>query len=125
MLVILVAVVGILSALMALQFERARENALLRASGCTRLDLIKLTTLQTGTMGLFAGLLALPLGWLIGQVLIQVINLRSFGWTLQSEFSPGIYAEAVTLAILAALVAGLIPGLRMAGAVPAIALREE
>ncbi len=125
LLVIIVAFVGILSALMALQFERARENAVLRASGFTRLDLIKLTTLQTSLMGLFAGLLALPLGWLISQVLIYVINLRAFGWTLNPEFNANIYWEALLLALGAAILAGIYPGYKMSRTLPAEALREE
>ncbi|MGR3985162.1 MAG: FtsX-like permease family protein, partial [Gammaproteobacteria bacterium] len=124
-LVIVVAFVGIFSALLALQFERARENAVLRACGCTRGDLFALGALQTGIIGLLAGLLALPLGWLVAQVLIQVINPRSFGWTLAVLPAPAVYFEALALALGAALLAGLYPGWRMAHASPAAALREE
>ena len=40
--------------------------------------------------GLTAGLLALPLGWLMGQLLIHVVNERSFGWSMQSLLPPGV-----------------------------------
>ena len=125
LLALVVAFVGVLSALMALQLERGRELATLRAQGLTPGELWRLVTAQTGLMGLAAGLLSLPLGLVLAGVLVYVINRRSFGWTLQFSISPGILAGAVALAVAAALLAGLYPSWKMAGANPARALREE
>jgi putative ABC transport system permease protein len=125
LLVMVVAFIGILCAVMSIQFERAKEHAVLRASGMTRRELMIQVTLQTGLMGVIAGLLALPLGWIISEMLIHVINLRSFGWTMQSVWVPQIYVEALLLAVFAALLAGIYPGYRMAHTSPAAALREE
>ena len=121
----LVAFVGVLSALMALQLERARELGVLRAQGLTPRQVWGLVTVQTGLMGLAAGLLALPVG--IGQaaVLIHVINRRSFGWSLRMEVSPEVLGQALLLALLAALLAGVYPAWKMARTPPALALREE
>lgn len=120
-----VAFIGVLSALLALQLDRAREHATLRALGLTPRQLGGLVSLECGLMGLAAGLLALPLGWLMAQLLIQVINRRSFGWTMQSLLPPGVLGEAVLLAVAAALLAGLYPAWRLARIAPAMALREE
>jgi putative ABC transport system permease protein len=120
-----VAFIGVLSALMALQLERAREFAVLRATGLTPGQLWGLVSLQTGLLGLLAGLFAVPLGVALASVLVYVINQRSFGWTLQLEVTPGILAQAVLLALVAAALAGLYPAWRMARANPAMALREE
>lgn len=125
LLVIAVAFVGILSAFLALQLERSLEYAILRATGMTPAELLRLVTLQTGILGFMAGLLALPLGWLMGEVLIRVINLRSFGWSLQSLFPPGLFLEAILLSLGAALLAGIYPGIRLAGSAPAAAMRSE
>jgi putative ABC transport system permease protein len=125
LLVTVVAFIGILCALMSIQFERAKEHAVLRASGMTRNELMIQVTLQTGLMGVMAGLLALPLGWIISEMLIHVINVRSFGWTMQSSWTPRIYIESLLLAVFAALLAGIYPGYRMAKESPAAALREE
>ncbi|MES3629696.1 MAG: ABC transporter permease [Longimonas sp.] len=125
LLAILVAFIGVLTALMALQLERNREFAVMRASGMTPSQVGGLVTMQTGLMGLFAGLLSLPLGYALAYVLIYVINLRSFGWTLQMDVSAGILLQAVLLAIAAALLAGLYPARKMATANPALALKEE
>ena len=125
LLAILVAVVGVLSALLALQLERAREFAVLRATGMTVREIGGLVSLETGFMGAAAGLLALPTGLLLAGVLISVINRRAFGWSLPFEVNPWLLLETLALAIFAALLAGLYPIWRMARAQPADALRTE
>ncbi|MDG4552733.1 MAG: ABC transporter permease [Candidatus Competibacter sp.] len=125
LLAILVAVVGVLSALLALQLERAREFAVLRATGMTAREIGGLVSLQTGFMGAAAGLLALPTGLLLAAVLIFVINRRAFGWSLPFQVNPLLLLETLALAIGAALLAGLYPIWRMARARPADALRSE
>lgn len=121
----IVAFVGVLSALMALQLERAREFGVLRATGFTPAQVWGMVTAQTGLMGLVAGLLALPVGIGLALILVLVINRRSFGWTLQIDVSPEVLAQAVVMAVVAALLAGVYPALRLARTPPAQALREE
>jgi putative ABC transport system permease protein len=120
-----IAFVGILSALMALQLERARELGVMRANGLTPRQVWGVVLGQTGLMGLTAGLLSLPVGMLVAGVLVYVINRRSFGWTLQMIVSPGVLVQAVFLALVAALLAGVYPAFRMGRTAPAMALREE
>lgn len=121
----LVAFVGVLSALMALQLERSREFGVLRAQGLTPGQVWSLVTSQTGLMGLTAGLLSLPVGITTAAVMIYVINRRSFGWTLEMQLSPVPLATAVAVALGAALIAGIYPAYRMARTSPAEALRSE
>jgi len=121
---VLVAFIGVLSALMALQLERGRELALMRALGLSPRELWQLMAYQTGLMGLFAGLLSLPLGLLLAHILVHAINKRSFGWTLRLSLEPAILVQALAVAVLAALLAGVYPGWRMSRANPAAALRE-
>lgn len=125
LLAFIVAFMGVLGALMALQLERAREMGVLRATGLGRGQLWGLVSAQTGLMGLAAGLLALPLGTVMAAVMVFVINRRSFGWTLHFQAAPAILIEAVALALAAALLAGLYPAWRMARTPPSLALREE
>jgi putative ABC transport system permease protein len=124
-LTIVVAFIGILSALMALQLERARELAVLRAIGLTPNGLRGLVTTQTGLIGLIAGLLAIPLGLVLAVVLIYEINRMSFGWTMQLFIDPVVLIQALLLALAAALLAGVYPALKMARTPPALALRED
>jgi putative ABC transport system permease protein len=121
----LVAFIGILAALMALQLERARELGVLRANGLTPGQVWRLVTSETALLGLAAGLLAIPVGLLLAAVMVFVINRRSFGWTLEMSVAPQILAQALALALAAALLAGLYPAWRMARTSPAEALREE
>ncbi|MDG4596461.1 MAG: FtsX-like permease family protein [Candidatus Contendobacter sp.] len=125
LLAILVAAVGVLSALLALQLERAREFAVLRATGMTAGEIGGLVSWQTGFMGIAAGLLALPTGVLLAAMLIFVINRRAFGWSLPFQVDPLLLLETLALAVIAALLAGLYPIWRMTRAQPADALRTE
>lgn len=120
LLVVIVAFVGVFSALMALFLERGREYSILRATGVTPLQLRRLVLLQSALIGLLAGLLSLPLGWIMSDILIEVINRRSFGWTMQSYFFVSLPFQALLLSVLAALLAGLYPTRRISR----ISLRE-
>jgi putative ABC transport system permease protein len=120
-----VAFIGVLSALLALELERAREIGVLRAIGLTPRQVWGLVTTQTGLMGALAGLLAVPVGIGLAFVLVFVINRRSFGWTMPVEISPAVVLQGLGLAVAAGLLAGLYPAWKMAGASPAEALREE
>jgi putative ABC transport system permease protein len=124
-LAMVVAFVGVLSALMAQALERAREIGVLRAQGLTPAQVWGLTASQTGFMGLVAGLLALPVGTVLALVLIFVINRRSFGWTLQLEIAPAILSQAVLLAVGAALLAAVYPAWRMSTMDLGAAMRDE
>ena len=120
-----VAFVGILSALLALSLERASEFAVLRAIGLTPYELGKLTIVQCALMGLIAGVLALPLGFIMSKMLIDVINQRSFGWTMGFYVPPGILLQTLLLALIAAVLAGWYPSRKLSRMSPAEALREN
>jgi putative ABC transport system permease protein len=121
----LVAFIGILSALMSLQLEQMREYGVMRANGMTRRQLWGYTLIQTGLMGGLAGLLALPIGLALAWVLVYVINVRSFGWTMQFTILPNELLTAFLVALVAALLAGLYPAYSLAQISPARAVRSE
>jgi putative ABC transport system permease protein len=120
-----VAFIGVLSALMALQIERTRELGMLRANGMTLPQLWKLTLLETGLMGGTAGLLAIPTGILLAVVLVYVINLRSFGWTIQLNLAGSTFVQAMLVALGSALLAAIYPMLRLGKLQIASAVRQE
>jgi putative ABC transport system permease protein len=121
----LVAFVGVLAALLSLQLERGRELGVLRAVGLTVRQLRAAVLLETGLMGTVAGLLAIPTGLTLALVLIYIINRRSFGWTLELYAEPGVFIQAMLLAVGAALLAGVYPAIRMGRMLAAEALRGE
>ncbi|RPJ49946.1 MAG: ABC transporter permease, partial [Chloroflexi bacterium] len=99
----LVAFIGVLSSLLALQLEKAREMGILRALGLNLAEMRRLTLWETGLLGASAGLSALPTGYILAWILIFVINQRSFGWTLQMHIEPAPFVQAFLLAVSAAL----------------------
>lgn len=120
-----IAFLGVLCALLALELEREREFGVLRALGLAPRGVRLLVLLQTGLMGLIAGVLSLPIGIAVALVLIHVINERAFGWSLQFDAPLRVLVESLVLAVCAALLAGVIPALRMAKIKPARALRAD
>ncbi len=121
----LVAFIGVLSTLLSLELEKQRELGILRAVGLTVRQMWGLVMLETGLMGMVAGLMALPTGYILAVILIYIINRRSFGWTLQMQTIPEPFLQALLLAVLAALLAGLYPAARMARMLVSEALRSE
>jgi putative ABC transport system permease protein len=124
-LALVVAFVGVLTALLALQLERGRELAILRATGATPGQIRAHVLGQTGLIGLAAGVLAIPLGLALAGVLIHVINQRAFGWSIATSIPATVMIEALALAVAAALLAGAWPAWRASRVEPAAALREE
>ncbi len=120
-----VAFIGILSTLLLLQMEKQREVGILKALGLAKAQLWKLVMLETGLMGLAAGLLAAPTGYVIALVLVYVINLRSFGWTIQLSVRPGAFLFTLGLAVGAALLIGILPAIRLNRMAAAEAIRYE
>jgi putative ABC transport system permease protein len=121
----IVAFIGVLSSLLALQLEKAREIGILRALGLNLAEMRRLTLWETGLLGASAGLLALPAGYILAWILIFVINQRSFGWTLQMQVDPLPFIQAFLLSVGAALLAALYPAWRLSRMQVSEALRGE
>jgi putative ABC transport system permease protein len=125
LLAVIVAFIGVLSALLSLQLERSRELGMLRATGMRVDQLWGLVLLETGIMGGIAGLLALPVGYVLAWILIYVINVRSFGWTLAMQLDLSWFVQGVLVAVSAALLAAIYPAWRIGRLPIATAIREE
>ena len=121
----IVAFVGVLSSLLLLQLEKQREVGILRAIGLTARQLWGLVTLESGMMGLVAGILAMPAGYVLSLILIYIINQRSFGWTLQMALEPSHFLRGLLVALVAALLAGIYPAYKLGRMVTAEAIRYE
>ncbi|HYW03800.1 MAG TPA: FtsX-like permease family protein [Gammaproteobacteria bacterium] len=125
LLAMIISIVGVISALMALQLERVREFGVFRALGMTPRETRAVVVGQTGFMGLLAGALSLPAGLVLADVLVSVVNRRAFGWTMQFRLLPGVLWQALAAAVVAALLAGAYPAWRLGRMRAARALREE
>jgi putative ABC transport system permease protein len=120
-----VAFLGILSALLAIELERARELSVLRTLGFTPGGLGATLLTQTGLLGLAAGLAAMPIGAALAFLLVHVINRRSFGWSMEFIVTPHALISGVSLAVAAALLAGIYPAWRASRIELGAALRED
>lgn len=124
-LVVVVAFIGVLSSLMALQLGRVKEFGVLRAVGMTVTQLRKMTFLENALIGITAGLLSIPVGLLLSYLLIYVVNLRSFGWTIDLMLQPRFLIEGMAVSVMAALAAGVYPALVIDRENTSRLLREE
>jgi putative ABC transport system permease protein len=120
-----VAAVGLVSSLLAWELERSHELAIVRSIGLTPAGAAALIEAQTGFMGLVALVAAIPAGLLTAVVLTEVINRRAFGWRIDLHLTAAQFTNALLLALVAALVAGLYPAWRTARASIAGDIREE
>lgn len=121
----IVAFIGIISAVMSLLVERTRELGILRAVGMRFSQLQRLVFLESGLMGGFAALIAVPAGTALALVMIYVINLRTFNWTINFQIDLGAYAQIWWMALVAALLAAIYPMWRLKKISVVAAIREE
>jgi putative ABC transport system permease protein len=120
-----VAFVGIVSALLAQQMERLTDYALMRALGFRRDELLRVVLSQTLATGAVAATLAVPVGLVLAVLLIDVINVRSFGWTMNMHVPWARVLTAWASAIAAALLAAALPAWRAVHQAPASILRND
>lgn len=121
----LIAALGVFNALLALNLERRREYAIMRAIGCKRALVRRTLYAQSAVVASLAVALAVPLGVLIAVMLIEIINVRSFGWSMAFSWHlPAILLPCV-LALGAAILATIYPAEQALQSDPALALRYE
>ncbi|MGD8439461.1 MAG: FtsX-like permease family protein [Holophagae bacterium] len=120
-----VAVVAVLTVLLTLVGERRRELATVRAVGGSRRQLIAMVVAEAGLLGLAAAVAGSAVGLAVGVILVKVVNLQSFGWSLELVLPWGPLATMAGWIIAICLLAGLPPALVAARLQPATVLREE
>ena len=114
-----VAGVALLTSLLTLGNSRLPQLAPLWAIGITRRRLAAIELLKTMSVALITALLALPLGLLVAWCLIAIVNVKAFGWRLPFYVFPLHLFELLGVAMLAALLAALLPVLKLARMQPA------
>jgi putative ABC transport system permease protein len=124
-LAIVVAFFGIAGALMTLFIERQREFGIYRALGFSTRQVAAMTLMEGLGMGLVSFLMSLWVGTLLGWVLIKVINLQSFNWTIFYYPSWEPYATSAITTILASVGAALYPIWKVYRKYPQMQIREE
>jgi putative ABC transport system permease protein len=118
-----VAGVALLTSLLTLSNSRLPQLAPLWAIGITRRRLAAIELLKTMSVALITTLLALPLGLLVAWCLIAVVNVKAFGWRLPFHVFPLQLLELLGVAMTAALLAALLPAVKLARMQPASLIR--
>ena len=114
-----VAGVALLTSLLTLGNSRLPQLAPLWAIGVTRRRLAAIELLKTMSIAFITSLLALPLGLLVAWCLLAVVNVKAFGWRLPFQIFPLQLLELLGVAMVAALLAALLPVLKLARMQPA------
>jgi putative ABC transport system permease protein len=122
---IIIAVLGVMSTLIALVLERRPEIALLRYLGFRTAQVRQMILAQAAIVGLLAGVTGIALGIVLAILLIYVINRQSFGWLIQLRWPWAFFAESIALVVIAALLAAIVPSNLAARIKTAEALRAE
>jgi putative ABC transport system permease protein len=110
---ILVAIGGIMGALISIVMDRRREFGVLRFLGATSAQIRKMILVEAGLIGLIANGVGLALGCVLSLVLVYVINKQSFGWTIQFHWPVAVLVASLSVVYVATVLAGLYPA-RMA-----------
>jgi putative ABC transport system permease protein len=122
---IIVAFFGIAGALLTLFMERRREFGIYRALGFSTEQVARMTLLEGLGMGMLSFLLSTVVGTLLAVLLIKVINLRSFNWTI--FFHPALqpYLLTAVTAVAASIGAAAYPIWKVCRTYPQMQIREE
>jgi putative ABC transport system permease protein len=125
LLAVITAFFGIAAALLTLFTERRREFGIFRALGFSSGQVVGVTLLEGLGLGLASLALSAVSGTAVAVLLIRVINLRSFHWTVFFHPVWESYAVAAALAVGASLAAAVYPAWLVRRTYPQLQLRDE
>ncbi len=122
---IVVAVLGVTGTLVTLILERRRELAMLRLVGADLGQVRRMIVMEAGMLGLVSQALGAAAGLALSLILIYVVNVQSFGWTIQFHVPVGFLAQAMLVVLVATAIAGIYPARLAAGFRPAEEITAE
>jgi putative ABC transport system permease protein len=120
-----VAALGVAGAVLAIVMERRREIGVVRALGATRSQVSAIIVWEAVLIGVLGTLLGVAVGFAVAAVLINVVNVQSFGWTIVFSWRFPEIAVAASIALAAAVAAGWIPARHAAHTPYVEALADE
>ncbi len=122
---IIVAVLGVTGTLVTLILERRRELATLRLVGADLRQIRKMIMIEAGMLGAVSQAFGIVAGLALSVVLIYVINVQSFGWTIQFHIPAAFLLQAMAVVLAATTLAGAYPARLAAGFRPADEISTE
>ncbi|MEW5976215.1 MAG: FtsX-like permease family protein [Acidobacteriota bacterium] len=121
---IFVAILGIAATLFTLILDRKADLRVLRWVGAEQGQIRRMVVIEAALLGLASQLIGLGVGWLLSLVLIYVINVQSFGWTIQFHLPSAFLLQSSVLILVATALAGLYPAHRASALEKAVAPQE-
>lgn len=120
-----VAGIGVFLSISILTSERQREIAILRATGASQAQVIKIVLWEAALIGFVSSLLGTIGGFVLALILSYVINISFFGWTIQwsTPWSAVLWTPVSVLAV--AIAAAAYPAWQAGRLEIAQAVREE
>ncbi len=112
---IALALLGVINTLLAAVLDRTREIGLLRAIGADRGHIIRLFAAEAAFIGITGGTIGLGLGFIVGSVVTEVINVQATGWYFPFLFPWKTGLSMLVASSVCAVLAGLYPARRAAG----------
>ena len=109
---IIVAILGMSGTLITLVLERERDLAILRLVGAARSQIRRLVIGEAVFLGLVSQAVGLVVGLALSLVLIYVINVQSFGWTIQFHLPWAFLIQSSIAIVAATALAGVYPARR-------------
>jgi len=106
---VFVAILGVATTLFTLVLERRREFALLRLIGTDASQVRRMVMIEAVLIGTASQAIGLGVGLLLSFLLIFVINVQSFGWTIQFHLPVLFLTQMSILTLAATALAGLFP----------------
>ncbi len=106
---IFVAIMGVAATLLTLILERRGELVMLRLVGAGRPQIRRMVVIEAAILGILGQGVGLVVGVVLSLILIYVINVQSFGWTIQFHLPLGFLAQSTLLVAVATALAGLYP----------------
>ena len=106
---IFVAIIGVAATLVTLTLERRRELAMLRLVGAGRGQIRRMVVFEAAMLGMLSQGIGLPVGIMLSLILIYVVNVQSFGWTIQFHLPVRFLAQSTLLIAVTTALAGLYP----------------
>ncbi len=110
---LLVALLGVATALTAILIERSRDMVMLGFLGLRPAETGKINVYQALIMGLTSFVIAAICGLFLTVIIIYAINYRSFGWSIDVYLSPWIFVKLFLLTAAACLAASAYPTWRL------------
>jgi putative ABC transport system permease protein len=122
---IIIAGLGVISTLITLIYERQREIALLSIVGATRRQIRWMVVIEAGLLGAVSQLIGVLIGIALAVLLIFVVNVQSFGWTIQFHIPWWFLAHSTLIILVVTSLCGLYPATRAASIEAVRVVREE